>query len=114
MKTAITFDENHFYTTKIELITPEIIQQFKTKLGLSYISENSIEGNLCFANNSELRQEFKLTFTNNDILNYINAFCDESMNNATYKIPYPKDTLTFWKCVETGFKNAILLTKKDR
>ena len=123
MKTDSSFDENYFYIDpnfiasvksfsknkgqlsnhKFEAIQPEIILQFETKLGLFYISEKTSEGNLCFSNHEEIRADFKQTFTKIDILNYINAFLHLPINKDLLKIPYPKDTKTFWELVKKGY-----------
>ena len=120
MKTDPPFDENHFYLdatfisslksfiennrTQPEAIKPEIVHQFETILVLTFISEKAVEGNLCFANNKEMQTEFKQTFNSTAIYNYIFAFYQSTIYNDNLKIPYPKDSETFWKFVELGFE----------
>lgn len=95
----------------IPQLNPEIIKQISNQLGLKHILKTEVQGNLCFANNQEIRPEFKQTFTNEDILNYITAVLHLPIHEAQYKeslktnsckIPYPKDPKTFWELVKIG------------
>ena len=120
MKTNPSLNDNYFYVDatfvsvlksyskdKEQLINDKseaIIRQFENKLGLSYISESSAETNLCFANNDDIRTEFKQTFTAIDILDYIESFLHTLTTHNISNIPYPKDTKIFWKMVELGSK----------
>ena len=120
MKTNSSLNDNYFYVDatfvsvlksyskdKEQLINDKseaIIRQFENKLGLSYISESSAETNLCFANNDDIRTEFKQTFTAIDILDYIESFLHTLTTHNISNIPYPKDTKIFWKMVELGSK----------
>lgn len=122
MKTDPSFDENYFYietnsiasveffsknnaqfaNDKSHALKDEIVRQFEIKLGLSYLSEKTPQGNLCFVNNKEMRSDFKQTFTKIDILNYISAFLHLPIHKDFLKIPYPKDTKAFWELVKSG------------
>jgi len=88
-------------------ITPQIIVQFERVTGLTFISDDTSEGNVCFANNPELRPEFKSTFRKSDIKNYLLGL---SQSKKKQKITLPKDAQTFWKIV--GFGKELYLKSK--
>ena len=70
------------------------IRQLEQKLGLTFIEME--EGNVCMANhNSELRDEFKQSFTMADVRRYIQSL--EFKQGG--QIPLPYDTESFWKIV---------------
>lgn len=80
-------------------------------LNLTYTSEKEPNGNVCFANNEEVRPDFKETFTTKDLLDYIYAILHSQAYREKYKtflkiefpkLANPKDTDTFWKLVEIG------------
>ena len=92
-------------------LNSEIVTHMAVLLGLFFVSEKESEGNVCMANNAEVRPEFRQTFAPIDILDYIYAVLHSSKYRAQYKeflkidspkIPYPKDSKTFWKLVELG------------
>lgn len=89
----------------------EIINQIADKLGLTFVPEKEPEGNVCFVNNAEVRPDFRTTFAPIDILDYIYAVLNSPAYREKYKeflkidfprVPYPKDTNTFWQLVELG------------
>jgi hypothetical protein len=77
-------------------IAPKLISQFEKATGLTFINDDKAEGNVCYANNSKLRPEFKSTFRKKDIKNYILGL-QQSQN-----ITVPHDADTFWKIVGLG------------
>ncbi len=96
---------------RIPNLNPEIVSEIAKGLGLTFVPEKE-NCNVCFANhNDELRDEYKQTFTPIDILDYIYAVLYSPAYREKYKeflkldfprIPYPKDTETFWKLVKLG------------
>jgi predicted helicase len=89
----------------------EIVTQIAKQLGLAFVAEKEPEGNVCMANNDEVRPEFKQTFAPIDILDYIYAVLHSPAYREKYKeflkidfpkIPYPKDSKTFWDLVALG------------
>ncbi|MFV8270792.1 type ISP restriction/modification enzyme [Flavobacterium sp. GT2N3] len=89
----------------------EIINQIAKQLGMTFVTEKEPEGNVCMANNSEVRPEFRETFAPIDMLDYIYTVLHSPTYREKYieflkidfpKIPYPKDIKTFWELVELG------------
>ncbi|WP_322550958.1 type ISP restriction/modification enzyme [Flavobacterium psychraquaticum] len=87
-----------------------IVNDIAKGLGLQFIPEKE-EGNVCLANNKEVRSEFRTTFAPIDLLDYIYAVLHSPTYRETYKeflkidfprVPYPKDGATFWHLVELG------------
>lgn len=97
--------------TKIPHLNTEIVKQFEKNLGLAFDPE-AVNGSVCFAkNNEDLRDDFKLTFTATDLLNYVYAILHSPSFNINDKellkiefpfIPYPQDANTFWQLVKKG------------
>ena len=96
---------------RVPNLNAEIISQIVKQLGLTFVAEKEPEGNVCMANNPEVRPEFRETFAPIDILDYIYAVLHSPTYREKYKeflkidfpkIPYPKDTKTFWELVELG------------
>ncbi|MDR7212106.1 hypothetical protein [Flavobacterium piscis] len=88
------------------ILNPEIINQFTDCLGLLLINEKETEGNICFINSTELRPEFRQSFTSIDLLDYCNALLYSAFNkfseiNAA-RIPITSDSSVFWKLVNYG------------
>lgn len=92
-------------------LNSEIVAKIAKQLGLAFVSEKEPQGNVCMANNDEVRPEFKQNFAPLDILDYIYAVLHSPSYREKYKeflkidfpkIPYPKDVKTFWELVELG------------
>lgn len=96
------------YEGEIPNLTEEIINQIAHKTGLHFILTKDSEGNVCMANNKEVRPEFRHTFAPIDILDYAYAILNSSNFRSTDKnslktnFSYPKDTKTFWELAELG------------
>lgn len=96
------------YDTRIPNLTQEIINKTANKTGLHFILAKAPEGNVCMANNKEVRPEFRQTFAPIDILDYVYAVLHSSdfrtADKKTLKMnfPYPKSAEIFWKLVELG------------
>lgn len=96
------------YDTRIPNLTEETINKIAHKTGLHFILEKDPEGNVCMANNKEVRPEFRQTFAPIDILDYIYAFLHSSKYRPTNKesletnFPLPKTTESFWELAELG------------
>lgn len=76
-----------------------VIQKVEQELGLQFLAD-SANANLCYRNtNSDLRDEFKETFTENDIECFISSFNFE-------ELMIPDDRLKFWERVQKGKLNG--------
>lgn len=89
----------------------EIVNQIAEKLGLTFVPEKEPEGNVCYINNPEVRNDYKTTFAPIDLLDYIYAVLHSPAYREKYKeflkidfprVPYPADAETFWQLVELG------------
>lgn len=98
-------------TERTPNLNQEIVNKIAEKLGLSFVPEQETEANVCFANSTELRDEYKTTFAPIDILDYIYAVLHSPTYREKYKeflkidfprVPYPKDVKTFWQLVSLG------------
>ena len=98
-------------TTRTPNLNLEIVNQIAKQLNLSFVPEKESEGNVCMANNDEVRPDFKQNFAPIDILDYIYAVLHSPTYREKYKeflkidfpkIPFPKDAKTFWELVALG------------
>ncbi len=89
----------------------DIVKQMAQKLELTFIPEKEPEGKVCYINNPEVRDDYKTTFAPIDFLDYIYAVLHSPSYRKKYKeflkidfprVPYPKNTETFWQLVELG------------
>ncbi len=94
----------------INLNTNKIANQ----LGLVFVAEKEQEANVCMAYSSEVRQEFRETFSTIDIVNYIYGILYsptfQEKNKVLPKIdssriPFPKYSEAFWELAELGFQS---------
>jgi len=88
-----------------------VVDKISSQLGLIFVPPNTPEGNVCFMSNAGLRPEFKITFTQPDVINFVYAVLNpsacpgESMDFEKIDIsqlPFPEDLETFWKLVRSG------------
>ena len=98
----------------------EIVNEIAEGLGLEFVTEKE-EGNVCLANDKEVRSEFRTTFAPIDLLDYIYAVLHSPTYRETYKeflkidfprVPYPSPLTPkggmeetqekFWKLVKLG------------
>lgn len=99
---------SELFDGEIPNLTEETINQIAHKTGLHFILEKDPEGNVCMANNKEVRAEFRQTFSPIDILDYAYAVLHSSNFRSMKKdasktnFPYPKNAEIFWKMAELG------------
>jgi len=95
---------------RVPNLNMEIVNEIAKSLGLQFVTEKT-EGNVCMANNSEVRNDFRTTFAPIDLLDYIYAVLHSPKYREKYKeflkidfprVPYPKDQKTFFDLVELG------------
>ncbi len=88
-----------------------IVKKFADNLSLTFTPEKELESEVCFANNSELRPEYRQSFAPIDLLDYIYAVLHSPTYREKYKeflkidfprIPFPKDAKFFWQLVQLG------------
>ncbi len=88
----------------------EIVNEIAKGLGLAFTPEKE-DGNVCLANDKDVRSEFRTTFAPIDLLDYIYAVLHSPTYRETYKeflkidfprVPYPKDSNIFWQLVQLG------------
>lgn len=103
-------NKNH-KTKGIQYLNSEIINAFAQKLGLTFVPEKEPEGNVCFINSPEVRDDFKTTFAPIDLLDFFYAVSHSANNSGKYKefikidfpgVPFPKSTAAFWQLVKLG------------
>jgi len=80
-------------------ITPKIIAQFEEATSLTFIKDNVSEGNVCYADNPDLRPDYKTTFRKIDVENCILGLTQSQKNGD---LIVPKDAETFWEIVDLG------------
>lgn len=113
----ISLDENEIYFTLNGLfqetseLNSELLKSITNRYGLLFLDKKET-GNVCFANNEELRLEYKQSFTAFDLLDLCYAVLNSSLynkdlENNIQKIPLPMDSNVFWKLIQIGsnFRN---------
>lgn len=113
--TQQTIDQSHTSTISVQgrtpNLNPEILKEIAKSLGLGFVPEKEPEGNVCYINNPEVRDDYKTTFAPIDLLDYIYAVLHSPTYREKYKeflkidfprVPYPKDSNTFWQLVKLG------------
>ncbi|MBN1987198.1 MAG: hypothetical protein JW761_12890, partial [Prolixibacteraceae bacterium] len=89
----------------------KIVSKMAQKLGLAFVPEKEPEGKVCYINNPEVRDDYKITFSPVDILDYFYAALyspsyrekyQEFLKTGFPRVPYPKNEGIFWQLVELG------------
>lgn len=109
-KPTLLYDFLRDYVIKhrYDVFEPELIKKMEAVLHLEFLPEGPTEGNVCFLQNPEVRDDFKTFFSTGDLLNYSIAVLpyvdmpqDGSLEDICSKLPFP-DPNTFWKVVQHG------------
>ncbi|MBZ4044195.1 hypothetical protein [Flavobacterium hibisci] len=92
-----------FFEESVEsvILNNKIVKLFSDRLGLLFSGEKEA-GNVCFANSSELRSEFRQNFTAVELLDYVYAFAHCSFYKESRKVAITSETDLFWKLVKIG------------
>ncbi|GEM_PF-1117276 len=85
-----------------ELNTP-LFFKIEQTLDLIFIKDQ-LETNVCFANHSEVRPEFKQSFTLVDLFHYMYAFAHSFSFKESGEIVISEERDLFWKLIETTDK----------
>lgn len=108
-------------TSNATSISDEMANRFEKRMGIEFINNiDKAEPNLCYIESDEVRDEYRTTFSQSDILNYSYAMQHSSQqtveknvfNGINMLIPYPKDANIFWKLVRLG-KELKKVNSKD-
>ncbi|WP_194973949.1 hypothetical protein [Aquiflexum lacus] len=78
----------------------DLMNEFQTNLDLTF--ESNPTPNLCLKDAEEVRDEYKTTFSLQDLTHYLSAIGINKINFKIEKTPIPKDAGTFWELVRRG------------
>lgn len=82
------------------------IKKMAAFFGLSFIENNAVEGNLCFAQNKAVRPEYRETFSKAEILEIVlPQVLTQSVNLEEYEVVFPAEPHLLFS---ESFKNAIV------
>lgn len=113
LKIPLNEDNNYFKLKnlfqKLEngtfVLNKEIIEKIVKVTNLLF-SDQIENGNVCFANNRELRSEFRQNFNVIDLLDFcfavLHSLKDESLDYENQKIAIPYDSDFFWQLAKIG------------
>jgi hypothetical protein len=80
----------------------DLINKIQSHLELTIELNTTPTQNLCLKNAEEVRDEYKTTFSVQDLAHYLSAIGIKSVNFKTDEIRLPKDSATFWGLVRKG------------
>ena len=95
-------DRNSFSRQSPKLnLNDAVLNQFARRMGLSFLAAHDERGNVCMASDPDVRPEYRITFSINDILQYVYAeLYSSNMSLSTDRgfplIPYPANSEVFW------------------
>jgi hypothetical protein len=82
----------------------EVLDTIEKIIGIPFILDSYTQGAVCFANDDEVRAAFRESFNTSHVLDYVNAIIHELKKTNFLMIPYPTDSISFWKQVAIGVK----------
>lgn len=88
------------------VLNKDILEKIVKGTNLLFLAKSE-NGNVCFANNSELRSEFRQNFNVIDLLDFCYAglhssVFEENIDNENKRIPIPSDSDVFWQLAKIG------------
>lgn len=95
-----------------------VVDKISRQTGLIFVVPNAPEVNVCFMKHPGLRLEFKTTFTQHDVINFVYAVLYPSPCRGEFrdfgKVDFsqlwcPEDLETFWELVRLG----VVLRQSD-
>jgi hypothetical protein len=82
----------------------DLVDEIQSHLGLTFELNTSPTPNLCLKDAIEVRDEYKTTFSLQDLAHYLSAIGIKNIHLKIEEISLPKDAATFWGLVRKGKK----------
>jgi hypothetical protein len=76
-----------------------LIKEFQTQFDLTFEPNANPTPNLCLKDAVEVRDEYKTTFSSQDLAHYLLAIGINNINFKIEEIPLPKNVAIFWELV---------------
>lgn len=104
---AITDNEK----VRISKLRAEVFSRIAEKTGLAFIPEKETKGRVCFINHPDVRDDFRISFSLQDVFDYVSAVVHSAnrrechpnvLNKEVPEVPYPENANSFWNFVATG------------
>jgi 5-formyltetrahydrofolate cyclo-ligase len=90
----------------------DFTKEMAERLGLYFINTNSVQGNLCFAENREVRSDYKSVFNKEDVLEHIlPQLLFRTVNLEQDEVRLPDDVHHFFS---KSYKNSIGVKAQKR
>ncbi|MFL9829647.1 hypothetical protein ABS764_02180 [Flavobacterium sp. ST-87] len=87
-----------------------VLKTIENSIEIPFVEDEFESGAVCFANDEDLRLDFKLQFTIYDVVNYVygiyQLYWEENgkLEVSRLKIPYPVNAHRFWEYSTIGKK----------
>lgn len=89
-----------------------VLKRIEDIIQIPFVEDEFEVGAVCFANDEDVRADFKLQFTSYDVVNYVygivfQLYSKENLNTTSIldlKIPYPQNATSFWEYSSIGKK----------
>lgn len=89
-----------------------IVTRLEVLLNLPFISAYTSNSNVCFANNNDVRVDYRDNFNERDIVAYIIGIidCEDFLqfNSVCLEVPFPKSESYFWEVVKIKNKHNLI------
>ncbi|MBA0882423.1 hypothetical protein [Flavobacterium undicola] len=88
----------------------EVLKTIEKIIETPFVEDEFEVGSVCFANDEDLRADFKLQFSTYDVVNYVYGIYqllweeNEKIEISLLKIPYPISASSFWQYSSIGKK----------
>ena len=89
-----------FHDSNTSDINSELLLKIEKTLNLILVEEEKT--NVCFANNEEVRPEYKESFKLEDLLDYMYAFVYSSFYKRSKLVIIGSETILFWELAGMG------------
>lgn len=87
-----------------------VLKTIESIIETPFVEDEFELGSICFANDDEVRADFKLRFTTYHVVNYVYGIYqlhleeNEKLEISLLKIPYPVNAASFWHYCSIGKK----------